>query len=217
MTTGTVPTLVIGNRNFSSWSLRPWLLMRQFGLEFAEILLPLDTPEFHQRISRYSPTGRVPVLHVNGEVIWDSLAICEVVNERWLGGKAWPVESRARAPARCASAEMHSGFSALRTQMPMDCSRRPQGRHWDEHAQRDVTRIEQLWNELRATHGNGFGFLCGEFGIVDAMFAPVCIRFRGYGPTLGDAARTYMQTMLELPAMREWIAAAEAEPPRVAH
>lgn len=217
MTTGAVPTLVIGNRNFSSWSLRPWLLMRQFGLEFAEIVLPLDTPEFQQRIYGYSPTGRVPALHVDGEVIWDSLAICEVVNERWLGGKAWPVEPRARAAARCASAEMHSGFSALRTQMPMDCSRRPQGRQWDEHAQRDVARVEQLWNGLRATHGNASGFLCGEFGIVDAMFAPVCIRFRGYGPTLGDDAQAYMQTMLGLPAMREWIAAAEAEPPRAAH
>ena len=210
-----LPTLVIGDKNYSSWSLRPWLLMRQFGIAFNEVLLPLDTAEFQQRISRYSPTGRVPALHIGDEVIWDSLAICETVNERWLSGRAWPADPRPRAAARSAAAEMHSGFSALRSQLPMDCKRRPGVSGWDAAAARDIERIEALWNDLRSRVGGAGEFLCGEFGIVDAMFAPVCVRFRGYGPALGAPALDYMRRVLELPAMREWQVAAEAEPARV--
>ena len=207
-------TLIIGNKNYSSWSLRPWLLLRQFELAFEEIALPLDTPEFFQRIGQYSPTARVPALHVDGEVIWDSLAICETVNERWLAGRGWPARSAPRAAARCAAAEMHSGFAALRSQLPMDCRRQPGEAHWDANAERDIERIQQLWQDLHSRFGDGHEFLCGEFGIVDAMFAPVCVRFRGYGVKLGEPARAYMDTMFALPAMREWQAAAEAEPPR---
>ena len=210
-------TLIIGDKNYSSWSLRPWLLLRQFGIEFDEVLLPLDTLEFHQRISHYSPTGRVPALHVGDEVIWDSLAICETVNERWLSGRAWPADSRARAAARSAAAEMHSGFPALRSQLSMNCRRQPGESHWDAVAARDIARIEALWTDLRGRFGGGGDFLCGEFGIVDAMFAPVCIRFRGYGVVLGEQASEYMGRMLALPAMREWQAAAEAEPARADH
>lgn len=209
-------TLVIGNKNYSSWSLRPWLLMRHFGLDFEEVQLSLDTPEFHARIGDYSPTGRVPVLLVDGEVVWDSLAICETVNERWLDGRAWPSDPRARAAARSAACEMHSGFSALRGQMPMNCRRQPREPHWDAAAERDIHRIESLWQELRTAHSGGANFLCGDFGIVDTMFAPVCVRFRGYVSTLQPATREYMQHVLDLPAMREWQAAAEAEPARVA-
>lgn len=209
-------TLVIGNRNYSSWSLRAWLLMRHFGLAFEEVVLPLDTPEFFQRISAYSPTGRVPTLRVDDEIIWDSLAICETVNERWLGGRAWPESPTARAAARSAACEMHSGFGALRSQMPMNCRRQARAPHWDAAADRDIARIQQLWQELRATHGGAAGFLCGQFGIVDAMFAPVCVRFRGYGPALQEATLDYMQRVFALPAMLEWQAAAEAEPARVA-
>jgi len=209
-------TLIIGNKNYSSWSLRPWLLLRQFGIAFDEVVLPLDTPEFFQRIGQYSPSSRVPALHVDDEVIWDSLAICETVNERWLSGRAWPAEPRARAAARSASAEMHGGFAALRSQMPMNCRRQPGVPHWDAGAEKDIARIQQLWRDLHSRFGDGSGFLCGEFGIVDAMFAPVCIRFRGYGPVLGEHAQAYLRTMFALPAMREWQAAAEAEPARVA-
>jgi len=210
-------TLIIGDKNYSSWSLRPWLLLRQFGIEFDEVLLPLDTLEFHQRVSNYSPTGRVPALHVGDEVIWDSLAICETVNERWLSGRAWPTDPRARAAARAAAAEMHSGFSALRSQLPMNCRRQPAESHWDAAAARDMARIEALWTDLRCRFGGGGDFLCGEFGIVDAMFAPVCIRFRGYGVALGGQALQYLDQILALPAMREWQAAAEAEPARAEH
>ena len=208
-------TLVTGNRNYSSWSLRPWLLMRYFGLEFNEVVLPLDTPEFFQRISAYSPSGRVPALVVGDETVWDSLAICETVNERWLAGRAWPVSPQARAAARSATCEMHSGFAAMRSQLPMNCRRQPREPHWDAAASRDIARIEQLWQALLAGHGSSGDFLCGDFGIVDAMFAPVCVRFRGYGPPLLDSTRAYMARVFALPAMVEWLAAAQAEPARI--
>jgi len=204
----TLPTLIIGNKNYSSWSMRPWLLLRQFGVAFDEIVLPLDTPEFQQRIGDYSPTGRVPVLRVDGADIWDSLAICETINERWLDGRGWPADPVARALARSASAEMHSGFSALRAKLPFNCRRRPNDYRWDAEVERDIARMQQLWRSLRARVGRGGEFLCGEFGIVDAMFAPVCVRFRGYGVPVDDVAARYMQTIFGLPAMREWDAAA---------
>jgi glutathione S-transferase len=208
-------TLIIGNKTYSSWSLRPWLLMRHFGLQFEEVVLPLDTPEFFARIRDYSPTGRVPALHVGEEWIWDSLAICETVNERWLGGRAWPEDPAQRAAARSAACEMHSGFPAMRKQLPMNCKRQPRAPHWDDAAAGDITRIQELWAGLRERHGAGGDFLCGQFGIVDAMFAPVCVRFRGYGPDLLPTSRAYMDAMFALPAMREWLAGAEAEPARV--
>ncbi|MBC7657431.1 MAG: glutathione S-transferase family protein [Frankiaceae bacterium] len=209
-------TLVIGNKNYSSWSLRPWLLMRHFGLEFREVMLPLDTPEFFQRVLDYSPSGRVPALRVDDETIWDSLAICETVNERWLDGRAWPAAARARAAARSAACEMHSGFAAMRSQLPMNCRRQPREPHWDAAAERDIGRVQQLWQQLRAAHGGGADFLCGDFGIVDAMFAPVCVRFKGYGPPLLDSTRAYMDRIFALPAMAEWLADAQAEAARVA-
>jgi len=210
-------TLVIGNKNYSSWSLRPWLLLRHHGIAFAEEWLPLDTPEFHARIGQWSPTRRVPVLHDDGLVVWDSLAICEYVNDKWLDGKGWPGELSARAVARCAAAEMHSGFASLRGQLPMNVRRQPTAPHWDEAVDRDVQRVLELWRGLRAGFGAGGPFLFGAgFGIVDAMFAPVCVRFRGYGVVVDSVARDYMAAIFALPAMREWEQAALAETPRVA-
>ena len=210
-----MPTLIIGNKNYSSWSLRPWLFFRQFELAFDEVLLPLDTPEFHRRIGNYSPSGRVPALHVGDEVIWDSLAICETANERWLAGRGWPADFRARAAARSAASEMHSGFSALRSQLPMNCRRQPRTPHWDANAAGDISRIDRLWQDLRNRFAGESDFLCGEFGIVDAMFAPVCVRFRSYGPRLSESSLDYIDRMLSLPAMREWQVAAQAEPARI--
>jgi glutathione S-transferase len=154
------------------------LLLRHFELPFAEVGVPLDTPEYERRIGALSPTRRVPALHVGDEVVWDSLAICEVANERWLGDRGWPSEPRARAAARSAAAEMHSGFGAL-----------------------------------RARFGDPRGFLCGGFGIVDAMYAPVCVRFRGYGVPVDAVGRAFMDTIFALPAMREWQRGAETEVP----
>ena len=205
-------TLIIGNKSRSSWSLRPWLLLRQFDIAIDELVLPLDTPEFERRIGDYSPSRRVPALHVDGEVIWDSLAICEVANERWLDGAGWPAEPRARAAARSAAAEMHAGFPALRKQLPFDCRRAPAAPHWDGDAASDIARIQALWADLRARFGDERGFLCGGFGIVDAMFAPVCVRFRGYGVAVDATARAYMDTIFALPAFQAWQAAADAEP-----
>jgi len=210
------PVLVIGNRNYSSWSLRPWLLLRQFGVEFDEVVLALDTPEFAAQALGHSPTGKVPALRDGELVLWDSLAICEYANERWLGGRGWPAELPQRALARAAAAEMHSGFAALRTQLPMNSRRRPDGYRWDPAAQRDIDRVQALWRTLRREHGAGGDFLFGGFGIVDAMFAPVAIRFDGYGVALDDTAAAYLQALSALPALQQWRQAAEQESARVA-
>ena len=206
-----MPTLVIGTKNYSSWSLRPWLLLRHFEVPFEEVRLVLDTPAFHAEVGRWSPTGRVPVLHDDGLVVWDSLAICEYANERWLGGRGWPADLRARAMARAAAAEMHAGFAALRGQLPMHVRRTPDNYRWDAAAQRDIERVQALWRDLRAQHGAGGEFLCGGFGIVDAMFAPVAWRFVGYGVAMDAVAARYVAALLALPAMREWRDASHAE------
>ena len=210
-------TLVIGNKNYSSWSLRPWILLRHFGVAFDEVRLLLDTPEFAAQVSRWSPSHRVPVLHDGNLVVWDSLAICEYANERWLGGQGWPADPGLRAVARSAASEMHSGFSALRSQLPMNVRRQPRLPHWDAQADADIVRVQALWGDLRKHSGNAGPFLCGAgFGIVDAMFAPVCVRLRGYGVPLGAPAADYLQAIFELPAMKEWEAAALLETERVA-
>ena len=209
-------TLYIANKNYSSWSLRPWLLLRHFGVEFDEIRLALDTPGFASEVLQHSPTGKVPALRDGALQVWDSLAICEYANERWLGGRGWPVDLAQRAVARAAAAEMHSGFTALRSQLPMNSRRQPDGYRWDAAAQRDIDRVQALWRELRAAHGAEGDFLFGAFGIVDAMFAPVAIRFDGYGVAVDDTAAAYMQALFALPALREWRQAAAQESEHVA-
>jgi glutathione S-transferase len=205
------PLLVIGNRNYSSWSLRPWLYLKQAGVEFDELRLPLDTPEFAERIGALSPTRKVPVLHHDGLVVWDSLAICEYASETFAAGRGWPGERRARAEARSAAAEMHSGFAALRQHLPMNCRRRFPGFPVPDAAKADIARVQALWATLRARHGGGGPFLCGEFGIVDAMYAPVALRFVSYDVALDETAREYVAALLALPALQAWLAAAAAE------
>jgi glutathione S-transferase len=204
-------TLVIGNKNLSSWSLRPWLLLKQFGVPFHEERLPLDTPEFYARIAAYSPTGRVPVLRHAGLDVWDSLAICEYVSETFLDGRGWPAERARRARARSVSAEMHSGFADLRAYLPMQCARRLAGFVPPPEAQRDIERVTALWRECRAASAGQGPFLFGEFGIADAMYAPVATRFVSYGVAVGEVERAWMDALLGLPAMQEWLAAAAAE------
>jgi glutathione S-transferase len=203
-------TLVIGNKNYSSWSLRPWLLMRHFGVPFDEVRLPLDTPEFARGVARWSPSGRVPVLHQGDLVVWDSLAIAEYVNEAFLDGRGWPREAEPRAVARAVSAEMHSGFQSLRAELPLNCRKRAQHFVPSAEAKRDIDRIASLWRECRANAGGG-DFLFGAFSVADAMYAPVVLRFRTYGIALGDVERRYADTILAMPAIREWLAAAESE------
>jgi glutathione S-transferase len=204
-------TLVIGNKNYSSWSLRPWLLLRHHGVAFDEVRLPLDTPEFASGVARWSPSGRVPVLHRGDLVVWDSLAICEYVNETFLDGRGWPREVSTRAVARAVSAEMHSGFQALRSALPMNCRKRASNFVVPQEARRDAARITQLWRDCRARFAADGPFLFGGFSIADAMYAPVVLRFRTYGVAIGDVEQRYADAVLALPAVREWLAAAEAE------
>lgn len=210
------PVLVIGNKNYSSWSLRPWLLLRHFGVAFDEVRLALDTPDFASQVRQHSPTGKVPALRDGALQLWDSLAICEYANERWLGGRGWPADLAQRAMARAAAAEMHSGFTALRTQLPMNSRRQPDGYRWDAAADADIARICALWSTLRGEHGAGGDFLFGQFGIVDAMFAPVAIRFDGYGVAVEGEAGRYLQALLALPAVREWRQAGAEESEQLA-
>ncbi|HEY0661731.1 MAG TPA: glutathione S-transferase family protein [Lysobacter sp.] len=210
-----MPLLIIGNKNYSSWSLRPWLLLRHFDVAFDEHRLSLDTPEFQAQVGDWSPTRRVPALRDGNLLVWDSLAICEYASERWLDGRGWPADLGVRAQARSAAAEMHSGFGALRTQLPMNMRRQPDGYRWDAAAQADIDRVQALWRGLRDTHGGGGDFLCGGFGIVDAMFAPVASRFLSYGVPMDKAATRYVDALMALPAMREWCATAAAEPEHI--
>jgi glutathione S-transferase len=211
MTTSTLPLLVIGDKNLSSWSLRPWLLLRQFNVAFEEARLSLDTPEFYERIHRYSPSGRVPVLNHDELVVWDSLAICEYVNETFLDGAGWPRDRAARARARSVSAEMHSGFGDMRRFMPVNCRKRVLHFTPPPEALRDVERVTELWRECRGRSAGQGPFLFGEFSIADAMFAPVVSRFVTYGVKVGPVERDWMDAMLALPALQEWLKAAEAE------
>lgn len=211
------PTLVIGNKNYSSWSLRPWLVLRQFGVTFDEVKLPLDTPEFYARIGDYSPAGRVPVL-IDGDVhVWDSLAICEYANDYFLDGRGWPADRAGRGSARAISAEMHSGFVALRTNMPMNTRRQGPAPAIAADTAKDIARICKLWSEAREKHAAHGPFLFGAFSIADAMYAPVALRFLSYSVDVGAVERAYIDTLLALPALREWLAEAATEEIAVEH
>jgi glutathione S-transferase len=203
-------TLVIGNKNLSSWSLRPWLVLKHFGLPFQEVKLPLDTPAFHRDIVKYSPTRRVPLL-IEGELkIWDSLAIAEYLNEQ-VQGRAWPADAGARALARAVSAEMHSGFGALRTHWPMKAVGNASVTLPAEGLV-DVGRVQQLWHECRSQYAQRGPWLFGEYSIADAMYAPVALRFRHYSaPIASPLAQAYQQQLIEDPYMQEWIAASQVE------
>jgi len=202
--------LIIGNKNYSSWSLRSWLTLKQSGLTFEEVRIPLDLPDTHTRILEYSPSGRVPALRQDNLTIWESLAICEYIAELVPDRHLWPTDPAARAVARAVSAEMHAGFSNLRAEMPMDCrARRSQAA--TSAVQQDIDRIFVLWQTCRQQFGQGGEFLFGEFSIADAMFAPVTSRFVTYDVALTPAAQAYVNAVWGLPAMQEWLSAAEAE------
>jgi glutathione S-transferase len=207
--------LTIGNRNYSSWSLRPWLLMKHLGLDFDERVLPLDTPEFARAVASTSPTRRVPALRHGELLIWDSLAICEYVCE--LAGQGWPADRAARAVARAVCAEMHSGFMALRSQWPMNARARDRRTPPNREREADIARIEEIWNDCRRRFGLGGPWLFGEFSVADAMYAPVVLRFRTYGAPLDDASKSYMATVLGDTYLREWLASAEAETWTIEH
>lgn len=208
------PVLYIGNKNYSSWSLRAWFLLSEAGIDFEEVRLPLDTPEFQKQIRDVSPAGRVPVLHLEGRPVWDTMAIAETVAERWPDRGLWPSDAAARAHARSVSAEMHSGFGALRQAMPMNC--RAMGRRvtMSDAVAADVDRIRAIWADCAERYGekdHGAAWLFGRFSIADAMYAPIVFRFRTYGVNITESASAYSERVLKSKAIQNWLRAAESE------
>jgi glutathione S-transferase len=203
-------TLVIGNKNISSWSMRPWVAARAFGIPFAEVRVLLDQDDTAANIARYSHAGRVPVLLAGEITVWDSLAISEYLAEQFPDKHMWPQDVAARALARSVVAEMHSGFTGLRTAMTMNIKARLPGRGRTAEAQADIGRICEIWEECLARYGHR-GFLFGDFSIADAFFAPVVTRFQTYGVALAPALQAYCERVLAHPAVAEWIAGALLE------
>jgi glutathione S-transferase len=209
--------LIIGNKNYSSWSMRPWVLMRQLGIPFLEKKLRFDfaaDSAYRQEVARYSDSGLVPVLMDDDLAVWDSLAIAEYLHELFPQAGVWPADRAARARARCLAAEMHGGFSALRSQCPMniEASLPDIGqRIWAEQAgvRANVARIEAAWAGALQAHGGPFLF--GAFSAADAMYAPVCMRFNTYALPLSETSRAYAQRMAVAPGVMEWVADALAE------
>ena len=203
--------LVLGNKNYSSWSLRAWLALRKAGAEFEERKLPLDTPRFEDEIADFSPTRRVPVLWDDALCIWDSLAICEYVNERWAEGSLLPAALADRARARSLCAEMHSGFDALRRQMPMNCRATQRHVEVDADLQSDLSRVISLWRECLDTARASGPWLFGDFSLADAMFAPVVLRFETYGVETPEVVSAYRRAVLADPDIIDWVTAGCAE------
>ena len=203
--------LIIGNKNYSSWSLRAWLLLREAGIEFDEHRIALDTPTTAEEIGHYTNSGKVPVLLLNDLVIWDSMAIAETVAECWPEKRLWPEDPAVRARARSISNEMHSGFFHLRECMPMNC--RAMGRRVSlpDALTDDIDRVIHIWSECHKRYGELGQWLFGDFSIADAMFAPVVLRFRTYGINLPESAGFFPHRLLESEAMQDWLAAAESE------
>lgn len=213
-------TLVVGNKNYSSWSMRPWVLLKQLGIPFAEVLLKFHSAEWDAQIERLSPSRLVPVLwdgqpgNVESICSWDTLAIAEYVAERVPQIPVWPRDAKARARGRSIAAEMHSGFRALRGAMPMNIRNQLPGRGYTPEVAKDIARIETIWRDARREFGDGAGkgaFLFGEFSAADAMFAPVVMRFITYHPPLADDTRAYCDAVTRAPGVAAWIADAMRE------
>jgi glutathione S-transferase len=204
-------TLIIGNKNYSTWSLRTWFLLREAGIEFEEHRIALDVADTSAQIAEFTDAGRVPVLILDGFAIWDTLAIAETVAERWSDKQLWPVDPEARAHARCVSAEMHSGFETLRNRMPMNCRAMGRKVSLPDELTADIDRVIAIWSDCHKRYSANGDWLFGPFSVADAMFAPVVLRFRTYGINLPDSAAAYAKRVLESPSMQEWLAAAETE------
>ena len=211
-------TLVVGNKNYSSWSLRGWLAAKQAlgsaGIEFEEVVVPLDQPDTAERIRRYAPSGKVPLLRHGELAVWDSLAIGEYLAERFPEAGLWPDDPTARATARCVVAEMHAGFASLRAEMPMDMRNRAPASP-SSRTLADIARIQAIWHDCRSRFGGPSGqgaFLFGAAGLADAFYAPVVSRFVTYGVPADGAAAAYMEAIQAWAPYAEWLAAAEVEP-----
>ena len=205
-------TIYIGNKNYSSWSFRGWLMLRHTGADFAEEMIPLDQPNTRTGILRHSPSGRVPAVRHGELVIWESLAIGEYLAEVFPKAQLWPMPGTARAVARAVSAEMHAGFAALRSYLPMNIRSSFPNRGVTPEVQADINRVTALWRDCRRRFGEGGDFLFGQFTIADAMFAPVVSRFRTYRVELEDETQRYAAAVWALPILQEWVTAARNEP-----
>lgn len=203
--------LAIANKNYSSWSMRPWVLLTQAGIAFEEIQLKFNDEGKVPGVEAYSPTRQVPVLMVDGEPVWDSLAICETAAELFPDKRLWPADAHARRVARSICAEMHAGFRKLRGAMPMNIRTSMPGKGMSAAVQKDIDRIVEIWESCRARYGQGGELLFGQFTVADAFYAPVATRFLTYAVTLPDAAQRYADALLALPAVREWMAQARRE------
>ena len=205
-------TLYIGNKAYSSWSMRPWLLMRHFDIPFTDETIRLDQPTTSADIQRHSPTGRVPALAADGVLVWESLAIMEFLAERFPDKAIWPADPEARALARSLASEMHAGFQRLRQVCPTNFRRLQRAIDIPDDVRRDVDRIEAAWATTRARWGQGGPFLFGAFTAADAMFAPVVSRFWTYAVPVKPETQAYMEAIMALPAWQAWMDGAKAEP-----
>jgi glutathione S-transferase len=205
-------TIYIGNKNYSSWSLRGWLMLKHTGATLEEVVIPLSEPSTRATILRHSPSGKVPALQHGEHLVWDSLAIGEYLAELYPSARLWPDEMKARSVARAVSAEMHAGFAPLRTHLPMNMRSSFPDRGVTPEAQADINRITALWRDCRSRFGAGGEFLFGHFTVADAMYAPVVSRFRTYKIALEDEAQRYADALWALPALQEWLVAARNEP-----
>ena len=206
--------LVIGNKNYSSWSMRPWVLAREAGIPFEEVQLKFDESSGGTKVAgieRYGVAGKVPVLLIDGEPVWDSLAICETLAERFTERELWPADPRARQVARSICAEMHSGFQALRGAMPMNIRSHHPGKGMNPNSRRDIDRVLAIWTSCRERFGKGGPLLFGRFSIPDAYFAPVVMRFKTYAVALPPVAKAYSEAVFALRGVREWIEGALRE------
>lgn len=204
--------LIIGNQKYSSWSLRPWLVMKEFKIDFTEIKIYLYKSESKEKILKYSPSGKVPALihseHQKDDlVIWDSLAICEFLAEEHPTKYLWPEDRYLRAQARSVSHEMHSGFNAIRNDLPMNCNTSIVLKNISHDLQADIKRVCDIWQELRTKHSSKGPYLFGEFSICDAMFAPIALRFNSYGIKVGPLEQEYIKQILQMPSVKIWMAA----------
>lgn len=203
--------LVIGNKNYSSWSLRPWVLLKHKDIQFEETRIPLYQEGSHEELLKHSDYAKVPVLKFDHTTVWDSLAICETIAELFPEKQCWPEEPAQRALARAISSEMHSGFFEVRNTLPMNCRKSMTYSPVSAELQAEITRIQAIWTKCRKRFRTNGSYLFGSFTIADAMYAPVVLRFNSYGINCGEFAQEYMANMLGLPELRDWITAGQAE------
>jgi glutathione S-transferase len=197
--------LILGNKNYSSWSLRPWLLLSVHNIEFEETIIPLRTQQTSETIKKQSKAGKVPILQDKEQTIWDSLAIMEYISDTYLNNKGWPENNSMRATARSVSAEMHAGFPNIRSMMPMNCRATNRNIEITEDLKKEIVRIDSLWTDLRKTHSNKGKWLFGDFSIADCMYAPIVIRFHTYQIQVSKESKEYMTSLLSHSSIKLWI------------